>query len=829
MAVTASFNASGILSVFGDSIANTVTISRNAAGAILVNGGAVAITGGVPTVANTVEMQVFGLAGDDNLSLNEANGALPPVLLFGGADQDSLTGGSGADQLFGQSGNDSLNGKGGSDFLFGGDGNDVLTGGSGNDQLFGEAGNDRIIWNPGDGSDLVEGGDGIDTAEINGGNGGEQFTIIGNGARVQFNRVTPAPFTLDIGTTESLVLHANGGDDIINASGLPSGLISLTLDGGTGNDSIVGSQGDDVLLGGDGNNLVTGGRGNDVAFLGSGDDKYVWNPGDGSDIVEGQSGVDTLQFNGANIAEHIDISANGARVRFFRDVGNVTMDLNGVEDIFYAAFGGADNVVVHDLSGTNATRVTVNLAASGGGGDGQVDQVTVEGTAGNDNVQVTGGAVSASVLGLSTLTTVLNPEVTDVLLVATGDGSDIFNGTLLSAGALTLMVDGGTGNDSLTGSRGTDVLHGGDGNDVLTGGSGNDSLFGDGGNDLMIWNPGDGSETFEGGDGIDTAQFNCGSINEQVTIAANGLRVLVSRVSAGPFTVDIGTTENVFLSASAGSDNINASGLTAGLTHLTVDGGIGSDSIVGSQGDDVLLGGDGNDIITGGRGSDVAFLGAGDDKYIWNPGDGSDIVEGQAGIDTLQFNGANIAEKIDISANGGRVLFTRDIANVTMDLNGVEKIVFAALGGADTVSLHDMSGTDLTNVEIDLSGIAGGKVPDGAADTIVINATANDDVIHLSGNATAVTITGLATQITVKFLDAFDQIVINGLGGNDVIDASGLAAGLHFAANGGDGNDSLIGGKGDDVLTGGNGEDVLIGGPGIDVLDGGTGNNIIIS
>ena len=45
-------------------------------------------------------------------------------------------------------------------------------------------------------------------------------------------------------------------------------------------------------------------------------------------------------------------------------------------------------------------------------------------------------------------------------------------------------------------------------------------------------------------------------------------------------------------------------------------------------------------------------MGAGDDTFVWNPGDGSDIVEGQAGTDTMQFNGANIAEKIDISANG---------------------------------------------------------------------------------------------------------------------------------------------------------------------------------
>lgn len=46
-AVTAAFSA-GVLSVFGDSLDNTITVSRNAAGTLLVNGGAVAIGGGVP-------------------------------------------------------------------------------------------------------------------------------------------------------------------------------------------------------------------------------------------------------------------------------------------------------------------------------------------------------------------------------------------------------------------------------------------------------------------------------------------------------------------------------------------------------------------------------------------------------------------------------------------------------------------------------------------------------------------------------------------------------------------------------------------------------------
>ena len=94
---------------------------------------------------------------------------------------------------------------------------------------------------------------------------------------------------------------------------------------------INGGDGDDTITGSAGNDTVIGGRGNDVAFLGAGDDTFVWNPGDGSDTVEGQAGNDTLLFNGANVNENIDISANGSRATLFRDVANITMDLNSVE------------------------------------------------------------------------------------------------------------------------------------------------------------------------------------------------------------------------------------------------------------------------------------------------------------------------------------------------------------------------------------------------------------------------------------------------------------------------------------------------------------------
>src|SRR5262249_54762714 len=139
-------------------------------------------------------------------------------------------------------------------------------------------------------------------------------------------------------------------------------------------------------------------------------------------------------------------------------------------------------------------------------------------------------------------------------------------------------------------------------------------------------------------------------------------------------------------------------------------------------------GGDGNDTIIGGRGNDVLIGGAGDDVFVWNPGDGSDTVEGQGGYDTLQFNGADVNENFDLSANGSRLRLTRDIGNVTMDVNGVEQVNVAALGGADRITVGDLTGTDVTRVNINLSSPAGSGTGDGQADTVIVDGTAYADV-----------------------------------------------------------------------------------------------------
>ena len=318
--------------------------------------------------------------------------------------------------------------------------------------------------------------------------------------------------------------------------------------------------------------------------------------------------------------------------------------------------------------------------------------------------------------------------------------------------------------------------------------------------------------------------------NDQIDVSSDGTSVTASGLAAEVVVQHPETIDRLEVDGLGGDDSISAVGLAAQTIGLTLDGGDGNDNLAGGQGVETLIGGDGNDRIDGNKGNDRAFMGAGDDTFVWDPGDGSDTVEGQDGNDTMLFNGAAAAEHVDLSANGNRLRFFRDVADITMDTAGVEQVDFNALGGADVVTVHDLTGTDVKHVNVDESNPAGSGTGDGQPDQVIVEGTAGNDQIVASGRNGAARVSGLAASVTVTGAEAAnDTLAIDALDGNDRVNASGLAASAgKLAIDGGDGNDVLIGGGGDDVLAGSAGNDLLIGGPGQDSLDGGTGTNILI-
>jgi hypothetical protein len=189
----------------------------------------------------------------------------------------------------------------------------------------------------------------------------------------------------------------------------------------------------------------------------------------------------------------------------------------------------------------------------------------------------------------------------------------------------------------------------------------------------------------------------------------------------------------IIVDARGGDDLVrvdDSNGTFTDSIPTTIAGGDGNDTLLGGSGAELFAGGAGNDTVDGNGGGDLAFLGSGDDSFVWDPGDGSDTIEGQDGNDTMVFNGAAAGETVNVSGNGDRVTFFRNPGNIMMDTHEVENIDFNALGGADAVTVNDLTGTGVTAVRVDLAGTLGGAAGDGAADRVVVNGTNGDDQIH---------------------------------------------------------------------------------------------------
>lgn len=198
-----------------------------------------------------------------------------------------------------------------------------------------------------------------------------------------------------------------------------------------------------------------------------------------------------------------------------------------------------------------------------------------------------------------------------------------------------------------------------------------------------------------------------------------------------------------------------------------IDTGAGNDSAFGGSGNELFRMGSGNDSVDGNRGSDTALLGNGNDTFTWDPGDGSDVIEGGRSQDTMVFNGAAVAERFVAAANGRRLRFTRDVGNIVMDTDNVERVKLNALGGADTVTVGDLRRTDVRKVDVDLGAQLNTSGGDSAADAITVTGTPGKDRIRVSGSGSNVQVSGLSAEVRLSDAEPTDQLTINTLTGND--------------------------------------------------------------
>jgi Ca2+-binding RTX toxin-like protein len=532
--------------------------------------------------------------------------------------------------------------------------------------------------------------------------------------------------------TGLLTIVADNSNNVINVENDGTGNIvvnggAIPVNGGPATVAntvliqVLGSPGDDQitvgnslpsahLFGAEGNDTLIGGSGSDLLVGGPGSDILIGGPG--SDLIYPDGG-DTVIWNPGSGSDVIQGSGtNNTLILNASNIGeNITLSPNGsrlrlTRDVA---------AVVLDVGGIQ----TVNINALGG-----ADNLVVNNLAGTAVAQV--NIDLAGVLG-----TTNGDAQPDTVTINGTPGADTFNVAANGAavevagpGALVRVVNGELANDRI----------------VITGVGG----------DLVNVN---------GTDGPDSMQVTPSPVAGYARVTASGFTV----------PIDVNGALTLSVNGLGGSDLVTAgNGLAALGIPLILNGGDGDDTIQGSDAGETIIGGPGNDVVNGGRGSDVILLGDGDDTFTWNPGDGSDTVEGGAGNNTLVFNGSNVAEHIELSANGSRLRLTRDVANVVMDANDFQTVNVQALGGADNVTIDPLDGTGVTQVNVDLAGSGG--VGDGAADTVTINATAVPGVIDITAVGGVVQINGLAAQVQIAHPElTLDTLVVNALGTGDTI------------------------------------------------------------
>jgi Ca2+-binding RTX toxin-like protein len=538
----------------------------------------------------------------------------------------------------------------------------------------------------------------------------------------------------------------------------------------------------------------------------------------------------TLTVTGSGASEKVTLKA-AAGGRLAVDVGNngstnFSFLRSGFSRVVVNGLGGNDQLRVNEAGGafTNTEKTTLN------GGDG-VDTLvggrfaeTLNGGNGNDVVDGNPGADK-----------VLLGAGNDSLAWNAGDGGDKVNA---GTGTDTVTVNGSAVGDALTLGPGPTPGH------VRLNGS-LDLLSAEtlnvnplaGADTTTINNlPGTGVSAVNVGLGVsgagdasaDSVNVNGTGASDVFTAAAVSSVVQVTGLAA---QVNVSTTEaandRLTLGGLGGNDTLSGAVGLAALVALTIDGGDGSDVINGGNGADTLLGGVGNDTIDGNGGNDTAFLGDANDTFVWDPGDGSDVVEGQTGTDTLLFNGSAGAEILAASSNGGRLLFTRNVGNIVMDVDDVEILTVNALGGVDTATVNDLTATDITSVNLEL-GVNGAG--DAAVDAMTVNGTAAADLFSLAGSAGSVTVATTAyTVVVTRAEPANDTMTVNTSSGADIVGASGLANSslALLTVNGGSDADTIVGSQGADALNGDAGDDYLNGGNGNDTLNGGADTDFI--
>ena len=207
-----------------------------------------------------------------------------------------------------------------------------------------------------------------------------------------------------------------------------------------------------------------------------------------------------IDWDGDGIVDQVESVVSGTVVTHaFEELGTFTIRVTATD-----LDAGTSAEVTHDI--------TISLFELQQ--DGGLDHLVIGSTKGDDEFVVSGAGTDIMVTPVMLDGVAADPGlagvvngVTGQIIFSGGGGNDHFDAS--GVDVVSVLADGGDGDDTLIGGGANDTLTGGDGDDFLFGGAGDDELDGGAGNDLL--SGGEGNDTLIGGEGVDVLMGGLGA------------------------------------------------------------------------------------------------------------------------------------------------------------------------------------------------------------------------------------------------------------------------------------------------------------------------------
>ncbi|MGA4424030.1 Ig-like domain-containing protein [Ralstonia nicotianae] len=274
-------------------------------------------------------------------------------------------------------------------------------------------------------------------------------------------------------------------------------------------------------------------------------------------VVSVQQSAGLLGIAGANLFDLIDFSQQQlfAATDYNNNIQSVVLHYGGVASLLSTSQYNANSALASELglqfSVVNnngilgiAASSTMTITATDGG---TIDNLRLNEFLGS--VTLSGGGLLG--INASLLSSVTIQATDSTSLSSTANAGQLLNVSLLGTTQPAAIIEGTSGNNTLTGTSGNDRLYGYAGDDTLNAGAGNDLLRGGAGNDVL--NGGDGNDILIGGAGNDTLTGGAGGdiflweVNAADNTGGNGADTITDfTLASGP---DDATADRIDVSA----------------------------------------------------------------------------------------------------------------------------------------------------------------------------------------------------------------------------------------------------------------------------------------